>query len=309
MINLPICNKCSSDKVVKRGPRRTLNTFNQTYQCKTCGHRFTPIQETTQEKTEKQGAKILFLDIETAPMIVYAFQLKTEYISPNMIISPTYMLSWAAKWAGDVHVMSGVLSSKEAKCHDDGRISKSIHALLCQAHLVVAYNGVRFDFKKLNYRFIVHKLIPPSAYRTIDPIRTLRSQFGFDSNKLDYVNSQLGLERKIETNFQLWSRCMAGDTDALFEMETYNKGDVVILEENYMILRPWMKVHPNMGVYFNHEGEICRVCGSTNLREVLDKFSYTTVGKYSLYRCTECGAESTGRNSELSKEKRKSLVK
>lgn len=302
------CPKCNSINVTLFGLRRTLTTKKQTYKCKDCSYRFTPQTEKLEHEV-KTGPRILILDIETAPMLVFTFNLKTDYISPDSIVTPTFMLCWAAKWAGDSNIMGDVISSKEAKNQDDARICKSIYALLCKADLVVAFNGDKFDFKKLNYRFIANGFFPPTEYRTIDPIISLRSQFGFDSNRLDYTNAILGLDRKIGTDFQLWKDCYYGDVDALNKMLIYNKQDVDILEKHYLKLRPWMKRHPNLGIYFEHEGEICRICGSTQVREVLDKYHYTNLGKYSIYKCTECGAESTGRTSELTKEKRQSLIK
>lgn len=303
------CPKCNSEKTIRHGSRRLLNTWRQTYQCKECGKRFTPQPEEKLEHIERVGPKILFLDVETAPMLGFFWQLKTDYISPDNIVTPTFILCWSAKWFGDEHVMGDVVTSREAIHQDDKRICKGIYTILCEADLVVAFNGDWFDFKKLNYRFIVNGFTPPSEYRTIDPIVSLRSQFGFDSNRLDYTNLLFGIERKTETNFKLWKDCYFGDVDALDTMLQYNKNDVEILEANYLRIRPWMRRHPNLGVYYEHEGEICRICGGTQLREVLDKYHYTNVGKYSLYRCQECGAESVGRHSELSKEKRDSLVK
>lgn len=304
------CTYCGSTRTVKNGNRRLLNTWKQRFLCRECNRIFTPQQETVMdEKYVKEGPKILILDIETAPMTVFAFQLKTDYISPDNIITPTYVICWAAKWIGDSHIMGDVVTSKEAKNQDDKRVCESIHTLLSQADLVVAFNGDRFDFKKLNYRFIVNDMYPPSEYRTIDPIVSLRSQFGFDSNRLDHTNAMFGLETKLHTDFNLWKKCFSGDNIALNTMLVYNKQDVNILEQHYMRIRPWMKRHPNLGIYFEWEGEMCRICGSKNVREVLDKFHYTNLGKYSLYHCTDCGAESQGRSNELEKDKRKSLIK
>lgn len=302
------CPKCGADGI-KAGFRRLVIGWKQRYKCSKCSHRFVVEQPIPEDKRTVLGPKILFLDIETAPMTVYTFQLKTDYISPDNIITPTFIICWAAKWFEEEQVFSGVISSKEIKTHDDKRICVSIHELLNKADLVVAYNGDRFDFPKLNYRFIIHGLLPPSHYRTIDPLKSMRSQFRFDSNKLDFVNGELGIERKLHTDFQLWKDCMAGDVDALARMQDYNKNDVVILEQNYLKIRPWMRSHPNMGTYYDWEGEICKVCGSKNVREVLDKYQFTAVSKFSLYRCNDCGAESRGRNNELTKEKRKGLLR
>ena len=302
------CKFCSSTDITFHGNRRNSTSWKQRYYCKTCKRRFTPDIE-PEEHEQKQGVRILVLDIETAPMSVFTFNLRTDYIPASNVITPTFMLSWAASWLEIDGVMGDVVTSKEARNQNDSRIVRSIHSLISQADIVISYNGDKFDIPGLNTRFLVNGLQPPSEFRSLDPYKTYKYQFRFDSNKLDYTNRMLGLEQKTPTDFQLWIDCYHGDIDALQEMFDYNKKDVVILKSNYKKLRPWMKRHPNLGVYFDHDGEMCRVCGSTNVREVLDKWHYTNVGKYPLYRCSDCGAESVGRTSELSKEKRKGLIK
>jgi len=45
-------------------------------------------------------AKILFLDIESAPSRVYTWGLFNQNIALNQIEEPGYTLCWAAKWFG-----------------------------------------------------------------------------------------------------------------------------------------------------------------------------------------------------------------
>lgn len=292
------CKYCGSSHVHGRGIKRSR------YQCQDCMKWFTvhitPCQFTS--------PKILFLDIETAPMVVYAFQLKTDYITPDKIITPTFMLSWAAKWYGKDKIMSGVLSPIQVIAHDDIEICKSVHKLLDDADIVVAYNGKRFDFRKLNYRFIVNNLNPPTTYRVVDPITTLRSRFGFDSNRLDFINTMLGISCKTETNFQLWADCVCGNAQALKKMVEYNKNDVVILEQNYLKLLPWISNHPQVATYTNDTETVCKRCSSVNLIRT-DKFNFSNLGKYRIYMCSDCKTENTSRINELSKDKRDSLLK
>jgi hypothetical protein len=77
-------------------------------------------------------------------------------------------------------------------------------------------------------------------------------------------------------------------------MLKYNKKDVVILEEVYLKLRPWIKNHPNMG---NLAGDmdVCANCGSEDITLIPDKYYHTSVGKYPLFRCNKCNAISRGR--------------
>jgi hypothetical protein len=42
---------------------------------------------------------------------------------------------------------------------------------------------------------------------------------------------------------------MKGDKASWKLMKDYNKQDVVLLEKIYLHFRPWMRSHPNMGMY------------------------------------------------------------
>ena len=60
---------------------------------------------------------------------------------------------------------------------DDSRLAKSIWGLLDDCDIAVAYNGVSFDFKRCNTRFLKHDLTPPSYYVPVDPIITAKKCF------------------------------------------------------------------------------------------------------------------------------------
>jgi len=301
------CPKCGSGSIIRKGTRHLLNEIKQRYMCKSCRYRFT--HQYVRSVDTASGPRILIMDVETLPMLVYTFSCKVDYISSDKIVTPTILLSWAAKWLNGDEIFGDVLTPEEALSHDDSRICASMYALLCKADMVVAYNGVSFDFKKLNYRFIVNKLKPPTEYRTIDPYVSIRNQFGFDSNALTYVNRSLGIEEKTHTDFQCWVDCFNGKQEALDNMLKYNQNDVKILQDNYLQVRPWMKNHPNVGTYYEKVEGRCRVCGSPSLERLMDKGHYTNTARYALYVCRSCGAESTGRQNELDKDKMKGLVK
>ena len=170
-----------------------------------------------------------------------------------------------------------------------------------------AMHNCNFDTPKLNSRFIINGLTPPTPYRQIDTLQVARKEFGFSSNKLDALAGYFGIEHKSDTDFNLWKRCLAGEQEALDYMEAYNMKDVEILEQVYLKLRPWIKNHPNISLYLENEDETCPHCGSTNLADT-GTFSYTNVSKFSNVRCLDCGGMARRRTSDYPKEKRKSLV-
>lgn len=265
------------------------------------------------EKTYKEeintSAKVLILDIETAPIRAYVWGIWNQNIGTNMIESDWFCLTWAAKWLFEDKVYSGKCTPKEVIKQEDKRIIKGIWELVNQADIVIAHNGEKFDIPKLNSRFIINGLNPPLPYQQIDTLKHIRRQFGFTSNKLDYVNKLLNLQRKTETGgFELWERCMKGEQDALDLMEKYNINDVRILEETYLHIRAWIKPHPNMGLFILDETQSrCPSCGSADLQSEGKGYN-TTANVYEQYRCSNCGSTSRKRLSLLTIKQRRHLT-
>lgn len=217
------------------------------------------------------------------------------------------MISWAAKWLGSKEVMSECLTPEEILNEDDDRIIKHLWQLMDQADIVVAHNGKRFDVPKMNSRFILAGLPPTSPFIQIDTKEVAAKQFGFSSNKLDALAGYFNIKHKDETTFELWANCLKGDKKALEYMEKYNKNDVVILEQVYLKLRPWIKNHPNIGLYIEEDKMVCPSCGSDKLEED-GSFHYTSVNKYKVMRCAGCGAISRLRTTSYPKDKKKNLI-
>lgn len=239
---------------------------------------------------QKSPAKILIFDIETAPLRSYTWGVWQQNVAPSQIISDWFMLTWSAKWLFEENVYSDRLTSDEVLREDDKRISKSIWALLNEADIVIAHNAQKFDIKRLNTRFLVNGINPPMPYQVIDTLQHARKRFAVSHNKLDYINEVLGLERKMDTGgFELWAACMEGDDEALQKMEDYNVQDVIILEETYLKLRPWIKPHPNVGLFIEDDVTVCPACGSSHLKWGGTPYA-TRVNLYESFRCTDCGS-------------------
>jgi DNA polymerase elongation subunit (family B) len=234
-----------------------------------------------------KSPKILVFDIETAPMTVYTWGLYDQNIGINQIENDWFMLCYSAKWLFEKEVLHNRLTPKEAINKNDKRITKSLWKLLDEADIVIAHNGNAFDIKKTNARFLFHGMNLPSPYKSIDTLKIARKIFKVTSNKLDYLCEFLGINKKIDTGgFELWHKCVKGDSKALEDMDIYCRNDVEILEELYLRLRKYDKSHPNLGIYLGDKS-LCPNCGSDNI--VDNGFHITPANKYVTKRCV-CGA-------------------
>jgi hypothetical protein len=226
--------------------------------------------------------RILLLDIERSPNVAYVWGLFKENIPLARLIDTSQILCYAAKWLDNDAIFFDSIYA-----HTPKKMMKSLHTLLDEADVVVHYNGASFDIPVINTAFVELGFKPPSPYKQVDLLRVVRSQFKFTSNKLEHVAKQLGVGEKHTTTFELWTGCMNHDEDSWATMEAYNIQDVLILENLYQKLKPWVKNHPNFGVY-EEDGLVCTNCGSHHY--IKRGFSFTNSGKYQRLNCTDCGA-------------------
>jgi DNA polymerase elongation subunit (family B)/predicted RNA-binding Zn-ribbon protein involved in translation (DUF1610 family) len=227
--------------------------------------------------------KILLLDIETSPNTAHVWGLWQQNVSISQLQESSYVMCWSAKWLGDKTVyFDSVHQSKPDK------MLAQIYKMINEADAVVHYNGTKFDIPTLNKEFLLHGFAPPAPYKQIDLLRTVRSQFRFPSNKLDYVAQRLDLGSKTaHEGHSLWVKCMAGDKAAWRTMEKYNKQDVVLLEKVYHRILPWIKNHPNHNL-FSEGDHVCPTCSSKRLQKRGN--ARTISGVYQRYQCQDCGS-------------------
>src|SRR5271165_5802739 len=138
------------------------------------------------------GPKVLVLDIETAPLLGYVWSIWEQNVALNQINSDWHVLSWAAKWLGDSPDKMLYMDQRNAKnIEDDTKILEEIWRLLDEADVVITQNGKSFDIKKLNARFAINGMQPPSSFKQIDTKIIAMKHFGFTSNKLEYMTDKL----------------------------------------------------------------------------------------------------------------------
>jgi hypothetical protein len=255
------------------------------------------------------SARVLIVDIETAPILGYVWGLWDQNVGLNQIKCDWHILSWSAKWLGDPPNKVMYADQRNApNIEDDKKLLKPLWKLLDEADVVIWQNGKQFDHKKLNARFILNGMQPPSSYKQIDTLSIAKRHFGFTSNKLEYLSGKLchkykKLTHKKFPGFELWKECLAGNKEAWSEMEKYNKHDVLALEELYTKLIPWDNT-VNFNLYTEGEENVCS-CGAQAF--VKNGFYYTAKGKFQRYLCNECGSETHSSNNLFSAAKKSSL--
>ena len=235
--------------------------------------------------------RILTVDIETRPNLAYVWGLWDQNVALNQVDQFGRVISWAAKWHGErkVHFASD---------YHDGHKSMifKIWDLLDEADVVVGFNSKSFDMKHLNREFLMAGLPPPSHYVDVDLLTVVKQRFRFASNKLQHVASELGLGSKVQHDgFDLWLRCMKGEDAAWKIMRKYNKQDVVLTENLYNKLLPWIKSHPHRGLYGEDKSN-CPRCGHNEL--VVRRYYTTRTGKYRTMQCKGCKGYSKGNKVE-----------
>ena len=241
-------------------------------------------------------SRILYFDIETAPLLAHVWQAKTEYIGSHAFVHDTFMLSWAAKYNDRKTIRSGVLSSHEARSQDDIRIVSDLADVLRDADIVVGHNIARFDVPKLNSRLLLNDLEPLGPLRMVDTLQLARRSFKLVSNKLDYLAQMLGVGSKISTSFDLWLRCYHGDDKALREMARYNRGDVKIQEAVYEALLPHVKGLPRTADPESGDDRRCPHCATDSL--VKRGFYHTNASTFQRWYCQQCRRYTRSRQAE-----------
>jgi hypothetical protein len=255
--------------------------------------------------------RILVIDIETAPLEGYVWQLFDQNIGLEQIKTEWSILSYAAKWLGESKMLyedTGGRGPKKAR--NDKKLMKPLWNLLNEADIVVAQNGKKFDVKKINARLIEHGFGPYKPIKIVDTMLVARKHFGFTSNRLAWMSEHLTDTPKSEhrkfPGFLLWKACLADDPKAFAEMKHYNCTDVEATEKVYLRQRPWISNHPNVGTYAETIGAVCPKCGCGRLQKRGEEV--TMHGRYNRLKCCGCGGWSRTKQNLIEKTQRKRLL-
>lgn len=233
---------------------------------------------------EAIAPRLLVLDIETAPNIVYTWGLFKQNIGINQVIESGRVICFAARWHGEATTMFyGERQGRE-------RMIRAAHRLLCEADAVIGWNSQRFDCRWLNAEFKRLGLRRPAGYKHIDLMKSVKRHQYLPSYKLDYTARNLGVGGKVQTGgFDLWRDCLAGDRAAWKLMEEYNRADTDLTDAVFadMLDGGWIHGLPNLSI---HGGDVCPCCGSDRLQA--DGYYQTPTRRYQQWVCRDCGSPS-----------------
>lgn len=252
-------------------------------------------------------ARILLLDVETAPNVAYVWKFWKENVGAKQVIENSYMLSFAAKWLGEKEIFYEDLSNQREK-----DMLLPLHKLLDDADIVVAHNGDGFDLPHIQGRFLLHGIKPPSPYKQVDTVKVARKEFNYPSNSLEYLSNVLDLAikkggHKKFPGFELWLGVLRNDPEAWKEMREYNIDDIKVLELLYLKFLPYMRFHPNVNVYDDEHDDVkCPKCGSNHIHR--RGYAHTNVGRYHRFQCNDCGGWGRTRVQDIDKNARKNII-
>lgn len=260
----------------------------------------------------KKGPRILIFDIEYAPSKVMVYGRYKQFIVQDFVLEEGYMLSFSAKWLGEDNVVAYNLPMYETYtgpwCRNDKKLVEDLHKLLDEADFVVAHNLIGYDWKMANTRFVYHGLTPISPTKLVDTLVIAKKNFRFPDNKLNTIANYFGLGSKTENSgASMWREVMEGKQEAWEHELEYNIQDVYLLEQVYLKLRAFDNRHPSVAPYYKDNEMHCICCGSTDLDET-DKFSYTSLSQFKVYKCNDCHKINRGRINLRTKQQMSNTV-
>lgn len=234
-------------------------------------------------------SKILVLDIETKPIAAYVWRLWDQNVALNQIIDDGGILCVGLKWVGDKQTY--LFSEWE---HGKDEMLTRVHEFISEADAVITFNGDKFDLTKLNGEFLLNDLAAPPPVTSIDLLKTVK-KLGFISNKLAFVGPALKIGAKLKhEGFELWTSVMAGDTAAQKRMSKYCVQDVVLTEQLYKKLIPYIRNHPHLGTV---KSDACGACGSKDTQK--RGFRRTKSFRIQRIQCNHCGSWSDGKREKV----------
>lgn len=242
--------------------------------------------------TKKIRAKVLTVDIETAPNIGVFFRTgQNQNIDHKQIIQERFIISVSWKWINDskvYHLDCGL------NRQDDYRLLKKFQKVLLSADLIVGQNSDAFDLKWINGRLAYHGLpaIPDKkAIMTLDTLKLARGAFNLNCFKLDYMLKYFGFSPKIKMDLDDWINIIIHKcSKSMAKMIKYNKKDVSDTEKLLLKILPYVNLPIHLGVLlYGGERDSCPNCGSNDRRPWSGSYNVGKTGLlYKRWMCKDC---------------------
>lgn len=238
------------------------------------------------DKLEVQGEKILVFDLETTASVGEFFGKKYE-TNIVRILEDSRIISFSAKWVGEKEfITKSWIDYKGRNIEErEKKLVKELYLLMKDATHILGQNSDNFDLKLANSRFLHFGFDPLPPIKQMDTKKMVKKSFLLPSYSLDDMCRYFNLPQKVKHDgYDMWVRCLALEKKAHKEMKEYNQHDTYITEQLYLKVRPWVKNHPNLGLYYGKI--VCPKCGQAKLTRAGKH--YTLTKEYMRFRCNGC---------------------
>jgi len=240
--------------------------------------------------------KIIVWDIETLPNLDKAMDnwcRMREFMTINADMSTMICSGWKILGQKPTHCINAWdFPSWKKDVNDDKALCEAAYDVLKDADAIITHYGKGFDFKFIQTRLLINGLptLDPKTIH-IDTCLLARSNLKLQSNRLNNIALELGLDEKMENGgWPLWKKVYQRDPKAQKTMSDYCKQDVRTLEQVYDKLKRFDNSRLNYGVYNNES--CCPKCGKDSL--VKNGIRTTSAHKYRRYKCSSCGSYKSG---------------
>jgi hypothetical protein len=126
------------------------------------------------------------------------------------------------------------------------------------------------------------------TYRTLDTYKKAKKYFQFESNALNYIGQVLGVGQKIETDKTLWEDVVERNSKkALKDMVAYCKQDVILNEDVFTAMMPFIDHNTNFAVLKGQAKWHCPECSGEHVK--LSHTDTTPMGYVKRHmKCKDC---------------------
>lgn len=224
---------------------------------------------------KKYKEKILFYDIETAPLKFWGWGCGKQVVRHGQLVK-------GHSRYGIICITYCFNDGKPAKCinwdyekQDTKSVVEQFDAVIeeYKPDIIIGKNSDRFDNKHLNTIRMWNKLPSKNGwFQYCDDLeKQMRKYFYLPSHALDYISNELGLGGKIKMEFQDWINIVEKDPvnglKSFKKMCNYGKKDIVDTRTiwDYCVEYFDRKGTSNhIGVMAGHDRTSCNKCGSTD---------------------------------------------
>lgn len=225
--------------------------------------------------------RILYFDLETSPCKGWfwrpGYNLRIGY---HQVTEDAKIICASWKWgdAEEIH------HADWGPTKNDALVLKPLLKAMNKADLIIAHNGDRFDIPWVRTRALANGILTLPRWKSLDTLKSVRSNLKLPSNRLDDVGKYFGIGAKVPVDGTLWQNIVFGDQSRMQEMLDYCDGDITLLQSVHELIEGVVPHKIHKGVADGGEKWSCPACGSPKIGYEKERPTVTGTLKYQM-RC------------------------